>query len=230
MDIREERERRIDHILVFAGCALAISLLFAQRAGADWFRAANWTGIALLEWIVMGLALILALAFQYHFLLLMRQGILKYLVLWAIPIVWLFYNGLVAVDRVLAWSADTGFTGGWLSIGDLVGFVAGAVFLPLLAGFGVMIAIVDSNSSLAEPACRHAGTILQYMGVAATNIISYGLHLAAVIWEQIAASFMQEWSHYRGSGQTLVEINIANISRFPYWVQSLGYTPACMLY
>ena len=68
------------------------------------------------------------------------------------------------------------------------------------------------------------------MGAMAANTISYGLHLVAVIWEQIANSFAQELSYYRNSGQTLTEINSANLTRFPYWIQNLGYTPACMLY
>ena len=68
------------------------------------------------------------------------------------------------------------------------------------------------------------------MGITAANIISYSLHLAAVIWEQIANSFAQELSYYRNSGQTLTEISSANLTRFPYWIQNLGYTPACMLY
>ena len=131
----------------------------------------------------------MALAFQYHFLFLLRHGMLKYLVLWGIPLVWLFYNGLMGINLLLTSSTDTAFTGGWLSPGDLIGFVAGAVFLPLLAGFGVIIAIVDSNSGLAALVCHNADTTLRLIGITTANIISYSLHLAAVIWEQIANSF-----------------------------------------
>ena len=230
MDQIERQERLLNHGLALTGCALAIGLLFLYRDGLDWFRASNWPGISLLEWLCMALALVLSLAFQYHFLLLLRHGMLKYLVLWGIPVAWLFYNGLMALNLLLASSTDTAFTGGWLSLGDLIGFVAGAVFLPLLAGFGVIIAIVDSNSGLAAPVCRNADISLRLMGITAANIISYGLHLAAVIWEQIANSFAGELSYYRNSAQTLTEISSANLTRFPYWIQNLGYTPACMLY
>ena len=226
----ERRERLLNHGLVLAGCALAIGLLFIYRGGLGWFRAGNWPGISPLEWLCMVLALGLALALQYHFLFLLRHGMLKYLVLWGIPLVWLFYNGLMGINLLLASSTDTAFTGSWLSPGDLIGFVAGAVFLPLLAGFGVIIAIVDSNSGLAALACHEADTTLQLIGAMAANTISYGLHLSAVIWEQIANSFAQLISYYRNSGQALTEINSANLTRFPYWIQSLGYTPACMLY
>ena len=230
MDRIERQERLLNHALALAGCALAIGLLFLYRDGLDWFRAGNWPGISPLEWLCMVLALGLALALQYHFLFLLRHGLLKYLVLWGIPLVWLFYNGLMGINLLLASSTDTAFTGAWLSPGDLIGFVAGAVFLPLLAGFGVIIAIVDSNSGLAALACHNADTTLQLIGAMTANTISYGLHLAAVIWEQIANSFAQELSYYRNSGQTLTEINSANLTRFPYWIQNLGYTPACMLY
>ena len=230
MDRIERRERLLNHGLVLTGGALAIGLLFVYRGGLGWFRAGDWPGISLLEWLCMALALVLSLAFQYHLLLLLRHGLLKYLVLWGIPVAWLFYNGLMALNLLLASSTDTAFSGGWLSLGDLLGFVAGAVFLPLLAGFGVIIAMVDSSSGLAAPVCRNADISLQLMGITAANSISYGLHLAAVIWDQIAASFTQEWLYYRNSGQTLAEISSANLSRFPYWIQSLGYTPACMLY
>ena len=230
MDRIERRERLLNHALALAGSVLAIGLLFLYRDGLDWFRAGNWPGISPLAWLCMALALGLALALQYHFLFLLRHGVLKYLVLWGIPLVWLFYNGLMGISLLLASSTDTAFTGGWLSPGDLIGFMAGAVFLPLLAGFGVIIAIVDSNSGLAALACHNADTALRLMGITTANIISYSLHLAAVIWEQIANSFAQELSYYRNSGQTLTEINSANLTRFPYWIQNLGYTPACMIY
>lgn len=230
MERIKRRERLMNHGLVLAGCVLATGLLFIYRSGLDWFRAGNWPGISPLEWLCMVLALGLALALQYHFLFLLRHGMLKYLVLWGIPVVWLFYNGLMGINLLLASSTDTAFTGAWLSPGDLIGFMAGAVFLPLLAGFGVIIAIVDSNSGLAALACHNADMALQLIGAMAANTISYGLHLAAVIWEQIANSFAQELSHYRNSGQTLTEISSANLTRFPYWIQNLGYTPACMLY
>ena len=226
----ERIERLLNHALVLAGSVLATGLLFIYRDGLDWFRAGNWPGISPLEWLCMVLVLGLALAFQYHFLFLLRHGMPKYLVLWGIPLVWLFYNGLMGINLLLASSTDTAFTGGWLSPGDLIGFMAGAVFMPLLAGFGVIIAIVDSNSGLAALVCHNADTTLQLIGAMTANIISYSLHLAAVIWEQIANSFVRELLHYRNSGQTLTEINSANLTRFPYWIQSLGYTPACMLY
>ena len=230
MERIKRRERLMNHALVLAGCVLATGLLFIYRSGLDWFRAGNWPGISPLEWLCMVLAIGLALALQYHFLFLLRHGVLKYFVLWGIPVVWLLYNGLMGINLLLASSTDTAFTGAWLSPGDLIGFMAGAVFLPLLAGFGVIIAIVDSNSGLAALACHNADTTLQLMGAMAANTISYGLHLAAVIWEQIANSFTQELSYYRNSGQILTEFNSANLTRFPYWVQNLGYTPACMLY
>ena len=230
MERIKRRERRLNHALVLAGSVLATGLLFIYRGGLDWFRAGNWPAISPLEWLCMALALGLALTLQYHFLFLLRHGLLKYLVLWGVPLVWLFYNGLMGINLLLASSTDTAFTGGWLSPGDLIGFMAGAVFLPLLAGFGVIIAIVDSNSGLAALACHNADTTLQLMGAMAANTISYSLHLAAVIWEQIANSFARELLHYHNSDQALTEINSANLTRFPYWIQSLGYTPTCMIY
>ena len=98
----ERRERRLNHALVLAGSVLAIGLLFIYRDGLDWFRAGNWPGISALEWLCMVLTLSLALALQYHFLFLLRHGVLKYLVLWGIPKTWAIPQPVCCIEAMPA--------------------------------------------------------------------------------------------------------------------------------
>ena len=229
MDKKEIREKRYNLITLLVGIALSIGLLFIYREGLAWFSATQWSKVSIISWVSIGITLGIALVLQYYFLMLLRYSAVKYIVLWFIPIAWLFNNGLVAMHRFLDWTTDIVSPAAWLPLGDLLGWLLSAVYLPLLIGSGVIIGIIDSSSSMLTQACYYAGIAMEVAGISPANIISYSLNLLSVYWDLISNAFVQEIVTETMKNRDFFEFNLSNIFSLPYWVFSIGYSFTCIV-
>ena len=165
MDKQEQREQRINYGLMITGCLLVIGLLLIYREGLVWFTSARWSTVSVISWVSISVVMGIALVLQYFFFMLLRYSVLKYFVLWFIPAMWLFNNGIVAMHRFLDWTTDIISPVGWIPLGDLLGWLLSAVYLPLLVGSGVAIAIIDSSGSMLTQACYYAGIAIDVVDV-----------------------------------------------------------------
>ena len=141
----------------------------------------NWSTVSVVSWISISLIFTIALLLQYYFILLLRYSFFKYLVLWFIPIAWLFNNGLVVMHRFFDWTTDIISPTGWFPVGELIGWLLSAIFFPLLVGSGIVVAIIDSNGSMLTQACYYAGIALDVADISGWNIISYTMNFISVV-------------------------------------------------
>ena len=229
MDKIEQREKRNNIIFLFIGVVLVIGLLLIYREGLTWFSATQWSKVSIISWVSIGITLGIALVLQYYFLMLLRYSAVKYIVLWFIPIAWLFNNGLVAMHRFLHWTTDIVSPAAWLPLGDLLGWLLSAVYLPLLIGSGVIIGIIDSSSSMLTQACYYAGIAMEVAGISPASIISYSMNLFSVYWDLISNSFVQEIATESMRDRAFFEFNLSNMFSLPYWMLSIGYSFTCIV-
>ncbi len=229
MDKLEQREQRINYSLLITGCLLVIGLLLLYREGLVWFTSARWSSVSVISWISISVVMGLALVMQYFFFMLLRYSVLKYFVLWFIPVMWLFNNGIVAMHRFLDWTTDIISPVGWIPLGDLFGWLLSAVYLPLLVGSGVVIAIIDSSSSMLSQACYYAGIAIDVIDICPWNIVSYCMNYISVIWDLISNSFVQEIAALHTSNRPFLEFNLSNTFSLPYWILSIGYSLSCII-
>ncbi len=229
MDKKQQREQRINYIFLITGCLTVIGLLLIYREGLVWFTSARWSTVPVISWVSISAILGIALVVQYFFFMLLRYSVLKYFVLWFIPAIWLFNNGIVAMHHFLDWTTDIVSPVGWIPLGDLLGWLLSAVYLPLLVASGVVVAIIDSSSSMLTQACYYAGIALDVIDVSPWNIVSYCMNYISVLWDLITNSFMQEIAAQQTSNRAFLEFNLSNTFSLPYWVLSIGYSLTCII-
>ncbi len=229
MDKKQQREQRINYSLLIAGCLIVIGLLLIYREGLVWFSSARWSAVSVINWFSISVVMGIALVLQYYFFMLLRYSVLKYFVLWFIPIMWLFNNGIVAMHRFLDWTTDIVSPVGWIPLGDLLGWLLSAVYLPLLVASGVVVAIIDSSSSMLTQACYYAGIAMDVVDVSPWNIVSYCMNYISVLWDLISNSFVQEIAAHHTSSRPFLEFNLSNTFSLSYWVFSIGYSLTCII-
>ena len=229
MDKKEQREKRTNFILLGIACLLVVGLLLIYREGLTWFSSTRWSDVSVLRWVAIGSIIILSLLVQYYFFLLLRYSFFKYLVLWFIPIAWLFNNGIVAMHRFLDWTTDIISPAGWIPLGDLLGWLLSAVFFPVLVGGGAVVAIIDSSSSMLTQACYYAGIAMDVASVSPSNIFSYSLKIINVFWDVTSNAFVQEVFANIGNDRSLLSFNLSHTFALPYWILSIGYSFTCIV-
>jgi len=229
MDKKQQLEKRNNFILLFAGLFLVIALLVIYREGITWFSATKWASISLSSWIGVSVILSVSLLLQYYFLMLLRYSVIKYIVLWFVPLIWLFNNGLVAMHRFLDWTTDIISPAGWSPLGELLGWMLGAIFLPVLVGGGAVVAIIDASGSMLTQACYYAGIALEVTGVSGWNIISQSMNYINVTWDLLSNSFVQEVIRERATNRSFLDFSLSSIFSLPYWVLSIGYSFTCIV-
>jgi hypothetical protein len=229
MDKKEQREKRTNIILTMTGCLLVIGLLFIYREGLVWFTSARWSDVSVISWVSISIIMTVASVLQYFFFLLLRYSVLKYFVLWFIPIIWLLNNGLVAIHRFLDWTTDILPPVGWIPLGDLLGWILSAVYLPILAASGVVIAIIDSSSAMLTQSCYYARIAMDVAGVSPWSIVSYTMNFLSVLWDLVSNSFMQEIAAQHMNSRELMEFNLSKTFSLPYWVLTIGYSLTCII-
>ncbi len=229
MDKKQQIEKRNNFILLLASIVLVIGLLVIYREGLSWFKLTKWSGITVVSWISIGALLSVALVLQYYFLMLLRYSVIKYIVFWFIPIIWLFNNGLVAMHRFLDWTTDIVSPTGWVPLGEFVGWMLSAVFFPVLIGGGIVVAIIDSSGSMLTQACYYAGIAMDVTGVSGWNIISHAMNFINVIWDLLSNSFVQEVLKERATNRSFMDFSLSSTFSLPYWVLSIGYSFTCIV-
>ena len=229
MNKTEQIEKRNNFILLFTGIFLVIGLLVIYREGLTWFTATKWPRISVVRWISISVILSIALVLQYYFFMLLRYSFVKYLVLWGIPIIWLFNNGLVALHRFFDWTTDIVSPAGWIPLGEFLGWMLSAVFFPVLIGGGAVIAIIDSSGLMLTQACYYAGIAMDVAYASGWNIISYATNFINVIWDLLSNSFVQEVIKERATNRSFIDFSLSSIFSLPYWVLSIGYSFTCIV-
>ena len=229
MDKKQQIEKRNNFILLFAGIFLVIGLLLIYREGLTWFTSTKWSNISVVRWISVSVIVSVALVLQYYFFMLLRYSFIKYIVLWFIPVIWLFNNGLVVLHRFFDWTTDIVSPTGWLPLGEFVGWMLSAVFFPVLIGGGTVIAIIDSSGSMLTQACYYAGIALDVADVSGWNIISHATNFINVTWDLLSNSFMQEVIKERAANRSFMDFSPSSIFSLPYWVLSIGYSFTCLI-
>jgi hypothetical protein len=229
MDKVEKREKRSNMISMFVGLILVIGLLLLYREGLVWFSSARWADVSIISWVSISAILGVALVFQYFFLMLLRYSAIKYFVLWFIPIIWLFNNSIVALHRFFHWTTDIVSPAGWVPLGDLLGWLLSAVYFPLLIASGVVVAIIDSSSSILSQACYYAGIAMDVANISPWNIVSYSMNYLSVLWDLVSNSFVQEIASLQTDNRQFLEFNLSNTFSLPYWVLSIGYNFTCII-
>ncbi len=228
MDKKEQRLRNINLGPLLTGVSLALGLLILEQGGINGFRQMNWSSISVLQWVTVTLLFVLSVVVQYFLLLLLRYSFLKYLVLGVIPALWLFNNGIVAMDQFLGWTTETGKTMGWFSISDLIGWLIGIIFSPVLIATGAIENIFDSTGSTLTQACFYARLAVDVAGILPTQFIDYGLNILSVVWDLISKSFIQEVWKSREVNNTLFELNGTAVFGVARFMQNLGYSLFCL--
>jgi len=229
MDKKDQLERRNNFFFLFSGIVLVVGLLIIYREGLTWFTTTTWSHVSVASWISIGIIFSVSLVLQYYFFMLLRYSFVKYLVLWFIPIIWLFNNGLVAMHRFLDWTTDIISPVGWIPLGELLGWLLSAVFLPVLVCGGAIVAIIDSVSPMLTQACYYAGIALDVAGISPWNIISYSMNYISVMWDLISNSFIQQVVSERAMNQSFLDFSLFSTFGLPYWVLSIGYSFTCIV-
>jgi hypothetical protein len=229
MDKKEQLQKRNNFIFLLVGIVLVISLLLIYREGLTWFSATKWTQLSAINWISIVVIFGLSLVIQYYFFMLLRFSVLKYLVFWLIPVIWLFNNGLVTLHRLFNLTADIVTPAGWITLGELFSWLLSAIYFPLLIAGGVVVAIVDSSGSMLTQACYYAGMAMDVAGVSVWNIVSYSMNFLSVIWDLLSDSFVQQVMHERSMNQPFLDFSLSSTFGLPYWILSIGYSFTCIL-
>ena len=229
MDKREAREKWLNIALVMVGLALVICLIVYARWDLSWFTDTAWAKVGIVKWIAVVIILSISLVLQYYFLMLLRHSIVKYLVLWLLPIIWLFNNGLVAIHRLFESAADSTFLTGWIPITDLVGWLLGAVFFPSLVGGGAIVGIIDSGGNFMVQVCSIAGIAMHVTGTSVLDILSHAPKFLHLFWDQVVNSFMHAVFPENLKTRSFFDLSLDSILSLPHWFYSAGYTFTCII-
>ena len=226
---KEIRDTKINIAIVITGIVLVIGLIIYSRGGVGWFTSTAWSQVSIIKWVFIVAILGIALVLQYYFLLLLRYSIAKYLVLWLLPIIWLFNNGLVAMHRLFESADEQTLLTGWIPITDLMGWLLGAVFLPLLVGGGSVVAIIDSSSLILLQACRIAGIAFEVTGISFWDFVTNVFRFIRVFLDLLGNSFMQEIVTENLKNRSFFDLSLSGIFSLPHWFYSAGYSFTCII-
>ncbi len=229
MNKKEQLEKRNNIILLLVGFFLVIGLLVIYREGVTWFTLTKWPYVSVASWISIGVIFSVSLALQYYFLMLLRYSFFKYIILWFIPIIWLFNNGLVVMHRFFDWTTDIVSPTGWLPLGELLGWLLSAIFLPILVGGGAVVAIIDASGTMLTQACYYAGIALDVAGVSSSDIISYSINFINITWDLLSNSFVQQVISEKSMSRPFMDFSLSSVFSLPYWVLSIGYSFTCLI-
>jgi hypothetical protein len=218
----EKIATRVNIAVVVVGMLLVAGLTVYVR-GAGWISATAWSQVSIFRWIAIVLILGLAVATQYYAMLLLRYSIVKYLVLWLPPIFWLFMNGLVALRRLFESAAEATLLSGFIPVTDLIGWLTGAIYAPLLIGGGLMVAMVDAAGQILDQACQVVGFTGDGGGFLAGLSSSIGMFL-----DLLGSSFMREVVMEHQRNRAFFDFGLDGVFGFPHWLFSAGYSFTCI--
>jgi hypothetical protein len=224
-----DKKKRNNLIFLVVGIVLVIALLLIYREGLTWLKITKWSRVSVASWISISVIFSVALVLQYYYFILLRYSIFKYLVLWLIPIIWLFNNGLVALHRFFNWTTDIVSPVGWLPLGELLGGMLSIFFVPVLLAGGAIVVIIDSTGLMLTQACYYAGIALDVTNVSGWNILSYSKSFINVIWDLLSNSFVQQVTSERLMNRPFLDLSLSSTLSLPYWVLSIGYSFTCVL-
>ena len=229
MDKIEKRRVLVNLTLVLFSIILALMMVIYTRGGLAWFSNASWSRVSWLDWLLIIAVTAIALPVQYFIFNLLRYSIVRYLVLWLLPVIWLFNNGMVAIQRLLEFAADDTFITGWIPITDLIGWLLGVVFFPMLIAGGVIVALVDSASVLFIDICRVAGVALDISGASFMGILGHVWEFLGTYLDLLYDSFKSEVITEDLQQRSFWDLGINGVFRLPRWLHSAGYHVACIL-
>lgn len=225
----ETRDIKINIAIVITGIALVIGLIIYSRGGVSWFTNTAWSQVSIVKWIVIVVTVGIALVIQYYFLLLLRHSFVKYLVFWLLPIIWLFNNGSVAIHRLFESAAEETFLTGWIPITDLIGWLMGTVYVPLLVVGGIVVALIDSGGFFLAQACNIAGMALDITGTSFGDLISGGFKFIGIFLDLLGNSFMQEFVTENLRNRPFFDLSLSGVFSLPHWFYSAGYSFSCII-
>lgn len=229
MDKTEAREKWINIFLVATGLGLFICLIIYSRWGLSWFTDTAWAKVTVFKWLSVVVILTVSLVLQYYFLMLLRHSIVKYLVLWFLPVLWLFNNGLVAIHRLFESAAEATLFTGWIPITDLAGWLLGIIFFPLFVGGGAIVGIIDSGGSFMSQVCSIAGIAMNATGTSAWDILSHVPKFLHLFWDQVVNSFMHAVFPEDLKNRSFFDLSLDSIISLPNWFYSAGYSFTCII-
>ena len=229
IDKRERREKWTNLALVVAGLALAIGIIIYSRWGLSWFTETAWAKVSILKWLSVVIILSITLVLQYYFLMLLRHSIVKYLVLWLLPIIWLFNNGLVALHRLFESAANETLLTGWIPVTDLIGWLVGVVFFPSFIGGGTIVGIIDSGGSFMSQVCSIGGMAMNVTGTSVWDILSHVPKFMGVFWDQVVNSFANAVFPENFKNRSFFDLTLDGVISLPHWFYSAGYSLTCII-
>ena len=221
-------KKQINIIIIFAGIVIVLSSLMINHGWLTWFSSIRWAEVSTISWISISSILSVGLVLQYFFLTLLRYSVIKYFVLWLMPVIWLFNNSLVALNVFFDWTTDIVSPIGWVPLGDLFGWLLSAVYLPLLLASGVVVAIIDSISGMLSQTCYYAEIAMDVANISPWNLVSYSMNYLSVLWDLVSNSFTQEIASLRTVNREFLEFNLSNTFSLPYWILNIGYSFTCI--
>lgn len=227
MDKKESREIQVNTAVIVAGIAIVTGLIVYSR-GLSWFSSTSWARVPVIDWVIIVAILGAVLVFQYYFLMLLRYSIARFLILWLLPVVWLFNNGLVAIQRIFDVAAETSLTG-WIPITDLIGWLLGAVYFPMLIGGGVIVALLDSSSILLAQVCNVAGMTVEVTGTSVWDFFSGLFEFFRLFFQLLGNSFLHEVITDNLKNQSFFDLGLSGVFRLPRWFYSAGYSFTCII-
>ena len=113
-DKGEIRVRLENLALIIFGAVLVVSMIVLYRGGIGWFQDVSWSRVSVLKWVAIGTFSAAGLVLEYYLLLLLRYSILRHL-LWLLPVIWLFHNGLIVIQRFIEGEYHHALTG-WIPV------------------------------------------------------------------------------------------------------------------
>lgn len=222
----EKREWQQNIALVTAGLVLTGIVLIISR-GEVWIDTVTWSKVSTVQWVIISVITVISLLLQYYFLLLLRHSALKYL-LFLLPVVWLYNNGMVGIQRLFDSEAGLTLTG-WIPVTDLLGWLMAAVFWPLFAAGGAMVALIDSNGFLFTEPCHYARLALDITGADSGDIISYVWNHFKIFWDLVSDSFTRQVLDAYSHNRSFWDFSVSGAFGLPHWVFSLGYSCSCIV-
>ena len=221
-------KKRINIIIIFAGIVIVLSSLMINHGWLTWFSSIRWAEVSTISWILISSILSVGLVLQYFFLTLLRYSVIKYFMLWLMPVIWLFNNSLVALNVFFDWTRDIVSPIGWVPLGDLLGWLLSVVYLPLLLASGVVVAIIDLISATLSQTCYYGKIAMDVANISPWNIVSYSMNYLSVLWDLVSNSFTQEIASLRTVNREFLEFNLSNTFSLPYWILNIGYSFTCI--
>jgi len=226
-DKGEIRVRLENLALIIFGAVLVVSMIVLYRGGIGWFQDVSWSRVSVLKWVAIGTFSAAGLVLEYYLLLLLRYSILRHL-LWLLPVIWLFHNGLIVIQRFIEGEYHHALTG-WIPVTDLVGWFLSALYLPLLLAGGAVTAVADSAGFTMSAACHYAHATLDVAGISGWDMLTHLGKVFEVFRDLISNSFIQEVSSKYASGRPFMDFGPEGLFRLPHWIFNIGYSFVCVI-